>query len=690
MTARRFIFQVVINSIALLFTFLLLQLIRVPMPDSAGEFVPVFTVDDFFLWMVPVLGVIFTLINWALRPVLLMIFGRLVIRTFGLFLLLIDALVFWLTTRLSEWLLPFEFVIADPVVLWILLAAILYNLFKFVLAALLGVNRPQVQGAPAGGVIWKRLESLPGFKDSRLIENLRLQQVYDTLGSFALEIAMERTSLNNFRRSISNWFYGKHNPIEDMTPPVQIRIMLQQLGPTYVKFGQMAASQGQALPPEYEAELEKLQNTVPPVSYEQARQVIIQELGKPPEELFASFEREAFAAASTAQVHRATLADGTIVAVKVQRPNIVTMVNADLGILRQVSQTIERVNESARLVDLTGIVEEFGDGVRRELDYHNEAYHARRLGDNMKSQPGVQVCGVYPKFSSSKVLTMQFVRGVKITNAKALDEAGVDREDLGRRFMRAFLKQVMVDGFFHGDPHPGNILVDPQTGTLTFIDLGLVGVLDGTKRLDLIDLVVSLYQKDAGSIADVFMRLSRKTRPIDTVQYRADMEEMIQQYVVYSSGATLSAIMSQLLGLLQQHGMRLDRQLTLGLKAIAQCEETMLALGCTFDVVSFANEQLGDFAAEAFTQEKVIEVVKQQLTVAGKQLIRRVPNLSEATSMWLDQYMAGKLTMHIDTSDLGQHVDSFSVAIRNGRRSMPSGKGGYTSFPICSCATSGP
>ena len=110
--------------------------------------------------------------------------------------------------------------------------------------------------------------------------------------------------------------------------------------------------------------------------------------------------------------------------------------------------------------------------------------------------------------------------------------------------------------------------------------------------------------------------------------------------------------------------MRLDRQLTLGLKAIAQCEETMLALGCTFDVVSFANEQLGDFAAEAFTQEKIMEVVKQQLTVAGKQLIRRVPNLSEATSMWLDQYMAGKLTMHIDTSDLSQHVDSFSVAVR--------------------------
>lgn len=660
MTTRRFWFQVVINSIALLFTFLIMSFFRVPSSDGDGEFVPVFTISDWVWWMIPVLGLLFTAISWVVRPALLMIFGRLVIRTFGLFLLLIDALVFWLTTRIS----PFEFEIARPVIFWILIAAIIFNLFKFLLGALFGVDRPQVEASPTEGAIWRRLENLPGFRNSRLAENLRLQQVYDTLGGFALEIAMERTSLNNFRRSISKWVYRKDNPIEGMTTPVKVRVMLQQLGPTYVKFGQMAASQGQALPEEYEIELEKLQNTVPPVPYEQARDVIIQELGKPPEELFATFEHDAFAAASTAQVHRATLHDGTPVAVKVQRPNIVTMVNADLGILRQVSQTIERVNKDARTLDLAGIVQEFGDGVRRELDYHNEAYHARRLGDNMETQVGVKVCGVYPEFSSTKVLTMQFVRGVKITNAQAIDQAGVDRQDLGRRFMRAFLKQVMVDGFFHGDPHPGNLLVDTTDGTLTFIDLGLVGVLDSAKRMDLVDLVLSLYQKDAGSIADVLLRLSRRLRPLNTVAYRTDMENLVQQYVIYGSGGTLSAVMSRLFGLLQEHGLRLDRQLTLALKAISQCEETMLALGTKFDVVAFANDQLGGFAAEAFTQDKVLEAVKQQLMVAGKQIVRRIPSLPDATNMWLDQYMSGKFTVNIDTSDLGQHVDSFGGSVQ--------------------------
>lgn len=157
---------------------------------------------------------------------------------------------------------------------------------------------------------------------------------------------------------------------------------------------------------------------------------------------------------------------------------------------------------------------------------------------------------------------------------------------------------------------------------------------------------------------------TRRLRPLDTVAYRTDMENLVQQYVIYGSGGTLSAVMSRLFGLLQEHGLRLDRQLTLALKAISQCEETMLALGSKFDVVAFANDQLGGFAAEAFTQDKILEAVKQQLMVAGKQVVRRIPSLPDATNMWLDQYMSGKFTVNIDTSDLGEHVDSFGSSVQ--------------------------
>jgi ubiquinone biosynthesis protein len=226
---------------------------------------------------------------------------------------------------------------------------------------------------------------------------------------------------------------------------------------------------------------------------------------------------------------------------------------------------------------------------------------------------------------------------------------------------------VIVDGFFHSDPHPGNLLVDPQTGTLTFIDLGQVGVLDAPKRLDVIDLIVSLTQQDAGAIADVFLRLSRRLRPVDVAAYHRDMEDYIAQYLVYGTygpNSTLSSFVSRLLALLQAHGLRLDRQLTLGLKALAQCEETLLALGTQFNVITFANEQLPDFAMEEITPQKVSELVKQQLTAAAKQIVRRVPNLPDATMMWLDQYLSGKFTVHLDTSDLGLDVDNFGVTIQ--------------------------
>jgi ubiquinone biosynthesis protein len=246
---------------------------------------------------------------------------------------------------------------------------------------------------------------------------------------------------------------------------------------------EMASSQSQTLPADWVAELAKLQSDVPPVPYDQAREVVISELGKPPEELYATFEHEALAAASTAQVHRATLHNGTLVAVKVQRPNIVASVKADLAVLQDVSIVVENVSGSARDLDVSGILAEFSDGVIRDLDYQNEAYHARRLADILESLPLVHVPTVYPDLSGTRVLTMEFVNGVKVDGPGALDRPDIDRLELTQAFMRALIKQIFIDGFFHGDPHPGNILLDPDTGALTYIDFGLVGRLDQTKRL---------------------------------------------------------------------------------------------------------------------------------------------------------------------------------------------------------------
>jgi len=213
--------------------------------------------------------------------------------------------------------------------------------------------------------------------------------------------------------------------------------------------------------------------------------VIQNEFDRSPEELFATIEHEPFAAASTAQVHRATLHDGTLVAVKVQRPRIVAKTKADLGVITELATIAERRLRLARKVSVRSLVLEFAGGVLKELDYRNEAYHAKRMADNLARFEDIAIPHIYDELSGTRVLTMEFVRGIKISNTEALHEAGFDTDDLGNTFIRSVIKQVLIDGFFHGDPHPGNLLADPEKRNLVYLDLGLVGQLSGPQRVDL-------------------------------------------------------------------------------------------------------------------------------------------------------------------------------------------------------------
>ena len=293
-------------------------------------------------------------------------------------------------------------------------------------------------------------------------------------------------------RRLGDRFKGRSTgDVEGMTTPAKVRLMLQQLGPTYVKLGQMVSSRADALPPEWSTELDKLQSTVPPFSWESARRIITEELGAEPEELFGSVEPEPFAAASLAQVHRATLKDGRAVVIKVQRPDVQSKVRADLGVIAELASVAESRSGLARQLDAGGLVKEFSNGVLEELDYTVEAYHARRLADVLESMEGVGVPSTYPELSTDRVLTMDFVPGVKATRAEQLDPS-VDRETVARTFIRATIKQILVDGFFHADPHPGNIMLDTKTGKLTFLDLGLVGELRQEQRFDLLALLWAL------------------------------------------------------------------------------------------------------------------------------------------------------------------------------------------------------
>jgi ubiquinone biosynthesis protein len=314
--------------------------------------------------------------------------------------------------------------------------------------------------------------------------------------------------LGGVRHSMQRWVWHLPDDVPELTTPAKVCLILEELGPTYVKMGQIVSSQASAIPPEWAVELDKLQSDVPPFPAVQVREILEEQLGGAPEQLFAGFEIEPLAAASTAQVHRATLFGGEQVVVKIQRPGIPNQMKADLGIMQRAARVSSRRSEQLRAVDLEGMIEQFSVSVLAELDLLGEAYNAMRLTENMAGLEGVHIPQMYPELSTSRVLTMEYIEGVKISDMEALEAAGLERETIARNALRAVAKQLLIDGFFHADPHPGNIMVNLRSGEITFLDTGMVGQLALDQRLNLIQLIFALQQGDVAGMGQILRHMS--------------------------------------------------------------------------------------------------------------------------------------------------------------------------------------
>ena len=646
-----FVIRVLVNALALAITIILLPGLQV------GPIIPgVIDISATYI----IYGIVIGLINALVQPFVLLFTARLLVRSIGLFILVLNALFFWLLTVLA----PASFVVNDPFWIWILLGGALMAVTVVVMEAFFGLDSPDLGGGVESQFYWRWVGYLSSGRRNLIAENLRVVQILDIVERYTKDIAVEMTPLARFRVFMQELIFRDVDPIHNMALPEKIRHMLQDLGPTFVKFGQIVSSRAEQLPPEWEAELALLQSNVPPFPYESAREILIRELNDTPEALFGSFEKEPFAAASTAQVHKATLLDGTPVVVKIQRPNIDVTVKADLNVMNDLAKRIQRKQEWAKEIDLRGLVKEFSSGILLELDYRNEASNVGLLSRNMAQFEFIDIPAVYNGLSTSKVLTMDFISGVKISDVAAITEAGVDKAALARNFVLAMVKQTLFDGFFHADPHPGNVLVDLDTSQIGFLDMGMMGEMNRMQRMALADLLVSMVEQDGYNMGKAALRLSKPLPgvTVDEGQFLENMDRFGQRFLGVED-ADMSYVFTALQDMLRNNGLRLDPNFTLVFKTLMQADEIIRRLEPTINLSMVAVESSTVLLRQQANTEYIAEQVRKQVSRSSREVIYRIPNLVDATTKWLDQYEKGKLSVHVDVSDLSEEVTKLDEAM---------------------------
>lgn len=445
-------------------------------------------------------------------------------------------------------------------------------------------------------------------------------------------------------------FKDGQQEIQTKTAAERVRLFLEELGPTFVKIGQIASTRRDIIPSEFIKELEKLQDDVAPFSFAEVKQIIEQELAESIEEVFREFDETPLAAASIGQVHGAVIHSGEPVAVKIQRPGIGKVIETDLEILQELALLAEKRMAWAARYQLREIVDEFARSLRAELDYKIEGRNAEKISKQFKSNQFIRIPRIYWDYSTSRVLTIEYLQGDKLN--ERIELKGYNRQVLAERFVFALMHQMLIEGFFHGDPHPGNVLVLPG-GVIAFLDFGLVGRLTPELKDQVASLVIALMGQNSAGIIKAITRMGLVPDDVNMGKLRSDVDQLREKYYdVPLSQISLGESVTDLFFVAQQHRITMPVDLTLLGKTLLIMEGIVQKLDPNLSIVKIAEPFGHQLLRERYHPKKVAAKVWHDMDEYRELLINLPKGIDELTHL----IKTGKLRLEFMIPELNQFL----------------------------------
>ncbi|MFN3531255.1 MAG: ABC1 kinase family protein [Candidatus Brocadia sp.] len=433
---------------------------------------------------------------------------------------------------------------------------------------------------------------------------------------------------------------------------VRLRKVLEELGPTFIKFGQILSVRPDLIPLDLCNELSKLQDRVPPFSYDDARKQIKDSFGMYPEELFSEFDPAPFASASLGQAHRARLKTGEEVVVKVQRPDIRKMIETDIDILYTLAQLASRYMEELKVYDPVSIVNEFSKTIMKEIDFTHEAHNIDRFRKNFKDSTTIHIPKVFWDYTKPKVVTTEEIKGIRMNDYLTQPHPEEEKRAVAANGANAVLQQIFIDGFFHADPHPGNIFILPNSAA-AFIDFGIVGRLDEEARDAIVNLLIAVSKRNINGIVKALEMLGAFTEEVSVRDFKHDVSDFVERYSdVPLKQVEISSILPQAVDLMTRHKLKIPPQFYILIKAIATMDGVARQLDPEFNTIAHTRPLVERLVHERYDPKRIF----QEMTLYSSELLDILKIIPKDTYEIIKKIKMGTLKIEFEHQGLSKFI----------------------------------